>query len=186
MIGSASTTRRRGLNGRSAALIPRRADSTRDQAASARRLSHQFAGRRHEHVLSRSRHGRPPPSPPRRASWSHSAGEQSKTEPRLRPAHGCRSINREGTVQLQQSGVRGASSGGAARHGWQELAPSSRPSMLVLCLSDVLPVAPPITTRRRAARIQCSPGARVRAAASEQAWSRSRHGRQPFAAQQSK
>jgi len=69
LIGSASTARRRGLNGRSAALIPWRADSTRDRAASARHLSHQFAGRRHEHVLSRSRHGRPPPSPSRRASW---------------------------------------------------------------------------------------------------------------------
>ena len=75
---------------------------------------------------------------------------------------------------------------GRRRTPWMAGAPSSRPSMQVLCPSDVLPVAPPIPTRHRAALIQCSPGARERAAASEHAWSRSRHGRQPFAAQQSK
>jgi len=117
-------------------------------------------------------------------------------QPRFRPAHSCRSINREGTVQLQQScsGATGKAKEewrawrklGRRRTPWMAGAPSSRPSMQVLCPSDVLPVAPPIPTRHRAALIQCSPGARVRAAASEQAWSRSRHGRQPFAAQQSK
>ena len=75
---------------------------------------------------------------------------------------------------------------GRRRTPWMAGAPSSRPSMQVLCPSDVLPVGPPIPTRHRAALIQCSPGARMRAAASEHAWSRSRHGRQPFAAQQSK
>ena len=54
-------------------------------------------------------------------------------------------------------------------------APASRPSMQVLCLSDVLPVAPPITTRRRAARIQCSPGARVRLHATCRAAARRHH-----------
>ena len=122
------------------------------------------------------------------SSHSSSFSGRAEQDSLVRPAH----VH----VRLQQScsGATGKAKEewrawrklGRRRTPWMAGAPSSRPSMQVLCPSDVLPVAPQIPTRHRAALIQCSPGARVRAAASEHAWSRSRHGRQPFAAQQSK